>query len=71
MNKLDKIYSEASQLNASANDTEQQKSMNSDQIENLMNQHFNYNHVYNNIEHTKKEVDPFNFVDDLLKPKKK
>jgi hypothetical protein len=35
-----------------------------------MNQHFNYNHVYSNIENGKKEVDPFSFVDDMLKPKK-
>jgi len=35
-----------------------------------MNQNFNYNHVYNNIDQGKKKIDPFSFVDDLLKPKK-
>jgi transcription initiation factor IIF auxiliary subunit len=68
MNKLDKIYSEKSQENYINNNNN--KSFDSNQIKSLMNQHFNYNHVYNNIEQGKKEIDPFSFVDDMLKPKK-
>lgn len=72
MNKLEKIYSESSQENKNTSSLNANNpNFNPNQIENLMNQHFNYSHVYNNIEHGKKEVDPFSFVDDMLKPNKK
>ena len=71
LNKLEKIYSESSrENNANSAMHSNDESSNFKQIENLMNQHFNYSHVYNNIEHGKKDVDPFSFVDDMLKPKK-
>lgn len=70
INKLEQIYLETSQQKNQNNSDSINKRLNTAQIESLMNQHFNYNLVYDNIEHGKKEADPFSFVDDLLKTKK-
>ena len=61
--KFENIYEENSQYNLNNNSETRGN-------ENLMNNHFNYNLVYNNIENGKKEIDPFSFVNELLKPKK-